>query len=113
MKKSYSLFIGRYSPPHLGHKTIFESVLNEGKNVCIAIRDTERTMQNPYSYRYRKRALRKMLQSYGNRVRIVRIPDIGEVCYGRKVGWGIREIKVSPKIQAISATEIRANESGS
>ncbi len=36
-----SLFIGRYQPFHAGHMALIETVLREGKEVCIAIRDTE------------------------------------------------------------------------
>jgi len=42
-----------------------------------------------------------------SRVRVVVIPDITEVCYGRKVGWGIREIKLDAATERISATKIR------
>lgn len=106
--KKYSLFIGRWQPPHLGHKTLIESVLKEGKNVCIAMRDTEINKDNPYSYTIRALMMTKLLSDWpANRIKIIKIPDIEEVCYGRKVGWGIREIKLSKKIENISATKIR------
>ena len=31
----YSLFIGRYQPFHKGHHKLIQTVLDEGKNVCI------------------------------------------------------------------------------
>lgn len=109
MKKNYSLFIGRYSPPHLGHKALFEKVLCKGKNVCIAIRDTEKSSRDPYSYRNRKKHLKAMLKKYKELVKIIKIPDIDEVCYGRDVGWEIRKINLDKKTEAISATKIRDN----
>ena len=38
---------------------------------------------------------------------VIVIPDIDEAVHGRTVGWGIREIKLSKEIEAISATAIR------
>jgi len=41
---------------------------------------------------------------------IISIPDIEEICFGRKVGWGIREIRLDKTTEAISATKIREEE---
>ena len=109
MKNEYSLFIGRYQPFHDGHKALIETVLNEGKNVCIAIRDTEQNNKNPYSMFKRMEMVEKALGDWisKGRLRIISIPDIAEVCHGRKVGWGIREIKLDDATEKISATKIR------
>jgi len=40
-------------------------------------------------------------------VKVIVIPDIEEAVYGRKVGWGIRQIILPEEIEAISATAIR------
>ena len=101
----YSLFIGRFAPLHDGHAAIIEKVLAEGKNVLVAIRDTPISSTDPFTYKERKAMFKKR---FGNRIKVIKIPDIEEICYGRKVGWGIREIKVDPEIEAISATKIRA-----
>ena len=63
------------------------------------------SLTDPYDYKEREGMFRKR---FGNRIAVMKIPDIEEVCYGRKVGWGIREIRVDPEIEAISATKIRA-----
>lgn len=105
---TYSLFIGRYQPFHSGHKKLIQVVLDEGKNVCIAIRDTEKSKNNPYSIKERKEMIRKAYSdSDRKRVKIIEIPDIKEVCYGRKVGWGIRKIKLDVETEKISASKIR------
>jgi adenylylsulfate kinase len=39
--KKYALFIGRWQPFHNSHKFLIDKALSEGKNVCVAIRDTE------------------------------------------------------------------------
>lgn len=110
MKPKYSLFIGRWQciPPHKGHIALIESVLNEGKNVLIAVRNTEQDEKNPYSVFERGKALQQAFEKWKDRVKIIAIPDIEEVCFGRKVGWGMREIRLSEELEAISATEIRA-----
>ena len=45
----YSLFIGRWQPWHEGHRWLIDQRLNEGLNVCIAIRDVEESDSNPFS----------------------------------------------------------------
>lgn len=108
--KKYSLFIGRWQciPPHKGHIALIETALKEGKNVLIAIRDTEYDPEkNPYSVEQRRRALKKAFKKWGNRVKIMKIPDIEAVCFGRKVGYDIREIRLSKDLEKISATKIR------
>ena len=45
----YSLFIGRWQPWHKGHRWLIDQRLNEGLNVCIAIRDVKKDKSNPFS----------------------------------------------------------------
>ena len=110
-KKIYSLLIGRYQclPPHEGHLTLARTLLAEGKNVCIALRDTPIKESDPFSVAERKAAFEKVFEKEieEGKVCIIGMPDIEDVCYGRKVGWGIREIKLDEKIEAISATKAR------
>jgi len=103
-KNIYSLFIGRFQPLHEGHIKLIRSVLNEGKKVCVALRDTNIDDQNPHTIEER---IKMFKSEFGDDVKVIIIPDISEVCYGRKVGWGIREIKLDEKTEAISATKIR------
>lgn len=111
--KVFSLLIGRYQclPPHKGHLSLINSVLNEGKNVLIALRQEDGTDKNPYTQEERRKCFNEIYKKEieEGKVIIIDIPDIEEVCYGRDVGWGIREIKLSKDIEAISASEIRAN----
>jgi adenylylsulfate kinase len=94
-----SLFIGRWQPPHEGHKKL----IGKRKNVVIAVRDTPISKKNPYTFRQRKKMLKEM---FGD-IKIIKIPDISEVCYGRKVGYKITRIKLNKKLEDISATKIR------
>ena len=109
MENKYSLFIGRYQPLHEGHIKLIKSVLDEGKNVLVALRDVENKTNDPYSVAERvvmfEKEFKEELES--GKMVVIGVPDIEEVCYGRKVGWGMREIVLDDKTQAISATAIR------
>ena len=102
-----SLFIGRYQPFHGGHKKLMEVELNEGNDVVIALRDTEIDESNPYTISERKVFIHREMQEWQGRYEIVIIPDIERVCYGRGVGWDIRQITLDEETEAISATKIR------
>lgn len=100
----YSLVIGRFQPLHDGHKALVQTLLDEGKNVCVALRDTEISDSDPYTTDER---IKMWKDAFSDKVKVIVIPDIEEVVYGRGVGWGIREIKLSDEIESISATKIR------
>jgi len=103
----YSLFIGRYQPLHDGHVKLIRTVINEGKNVCVALRDTPISESDPYTVEQRMQMFKEKLPE----VKVIAIPDIEEVCYGRAVGWGIREIRLDSETEKISATSIRSGAS--
>jgi cytidyltransferase-like protein len=107
--QSASLFVGRWQPFHRGHKDLIETVLKKGKSVVIAIRDTEINSENPYTTSERWNMIQRALKKYGELVKIIVIPDIDEICYGRDVGYKIREIELSSKKQQVSGTAIRKN----
>lgn len=104
-----SLFVGRWQPLHKGHKALMETVLKEGKPIVIAIRDTEIDHNNPFSTFERWSMIQKELIDYGNLVKIIVIPDIDEICYGRDVGYGIRKINLEQEFENISGTKTRKN----
>ena len=99
-----SLIIGRFQPFHDGHYALIQTLLDEGKDVVVAVRDTPFNKDNPYSVFERRQMIHHAL---GDGVVTVVIPDIEEVIYGRKVGWKIREIILDEGTQEISATAIR------
>ena len=102
-----SLFVGRWQPFHQGHKALVETILKRGKPVVIAIRDTEIDHNNPFSTFERWSMIQKALAEYGDLVKIIVIPDINEICYGRDVGYGIRKIDLDQQLENISGTENR------
>ena len=102
----YNLFIGRYQSPHKGHMQIFDTFLKEGNPVLIAIRDIEPDKNNPLS----ADKVKKLWESvYHNNplVKVIIIPDIASVNYGRAVGYEVNQINVPESISSISASEIR------
>ncbi len=105
----YSFFIGRYQPLHDGHVKLIRTVLAKGERVCIALRDTEISKTDPHSIGERYEMFRKEFSKEMTlrQLIIITIPDIKEICYGRKVGWGIREIKLDSQTESISASKIR------
>lgn len=103
---SYNLFIGRYQSPHKGHMHIFNTFLNEGKPILIAIRDIEPDAANPLTAEQVKSLWEKVYEN-NSLVKVIIIPDIASVNYGRGVGYEVNEIKVDATIANISATEIR------
>ena len=101
--------IGRYSPLHDGHIALIKKVLSEGKKVLVAIRETQLSDTDPYTVTQRMAMFYDKLgeEIANSQVAVISIPDIEEVVYGRKVGWGIRKIELDPETEAISATKIR------
>lgn len=105
----FSLFIGRWQPLHDGHKELFKQVLDEGGNVLIGIREGQLNENNPYTA---KEVESNIIDFYKeeikeNRVKVIIIPDICSVEFGRGVGYDIIE-RIPPKeISDISATKIR------
>ena len=104
----YNLFIGRYQSPHKGHQTIFNTFLDKGLPILIAIRDTPIDDKNPLSA-YEVKALWEKVYENNDLVKVIVIPDIASVNYGRGVGYDVNEIKVDTSIANISATQIRDN----
>ena len=105
----YSMFIGRWQPWHDGHRWLIDQRLNEGKNILICIREISKDDKNPYDPLEVKTNIEKELEDLvnNNRVKVIIIPDIESVNYGRGVGYDIIEHVPPDNIGKISATEIR------
>ena len=103
------MFIGRYQPLHDGHKFLFQQKINEGIPVLIAIRDVEKDEKNPFTAEQVKYLIERELQEWillGN-CKVIIIPDIEGVYYGRDVGYKVEQIEAPEYIKQISATQIR------
>jgi len=105
----YAMFIGRWQPLHKGHQEMFQQAMNEGKNILICIRDIQPDEKNPYSAEEVKA---NIVNHYYNevsegKVKVMVIPDICSVEFGRGVGYDIIEHLPPLDIANISATKIR------
>lgn len=109
--KRYSMIIGRFQPFHDGHKWLVDQCLSEGKRVLICVRDCEPDEMNPFTSREVERDIRiKLWRSLNDdMVKIIIIPDIDSVNFGRGVGYDIIEWIPPQQINDISATELRKN----
>ena len=109
MSKQYSLFIGRWQPWHPGHRWLIDQRLNEGKNVCVAIRDVEVNENQPWDAETIKKnvevELHDLIQE--SKIKVIVMLDIESVNYGRGVGYEIIEHVPPTDIKEISATKIR------
>lgn len=103
------LFIGRWQPLHIGHITLFNQSLSEGKKILIAIRDGQIDEKNPFSPEQVKVniELQFMEELVRGDVKVIIIPDICEVAFGRGVGYDVVEYIPPTDIAQISATDIR------
>lgn len=102
----YAMFVGRWQPLHKGHQELFQQALNEGKNVLICIRDIEPDDKNPFTAEQVKENI-TLFYSQEPRVKVMIIPDICSIEFGRGVGYDIIEHIPPQEIHDISATKIR------
>ena len=106
-----ALFIGRWQPLHPGHKWLFNQKLDKNIPILIAVRDTPVNGSNPFST---EEVISNLEKEYNEEVescmvKVIPIPDIESVNYGRGVGYEINEFEPPKDIGKISATEIRKN----
>jgi len=107
-QKSTALMLGRYQPFHFGHKKLFEKSLERVDQVLICVKDVYNLGDNPFKFSEVKKFINQKLNSeFKNRYKIVKLPNITNIFYGRKVGYNIEEINLEKKIRDISATKIR------
>ena len=106
--KKCAIYIGRFQPFHEGHKKIVEKAIKKYGQVAILVMNSFGVdKKNPYNYSQVTRKIRKNLKEYKNCYVIIKIPPIFSSIYGRKVGYKFEKIKLSKKLQDISATKIR------
>lgn len=102
-KAPTTLMLGRYQPWHEGHDELYNHSRTE--QALIAVRDTQGTSpKDPLSYKEVEGHIRKWRPN----AFIMRMPNITNIIYGRDVGYKIEQIELSLELQAISATQKRA-----
>ena len=108
-KKPTVQMLGRWQPFLDGHFTLFKDIIKITGLVCIQIRDVQGFDDNPFDFETVKKKIEERLNpEFEGRFKIMLVPNITNICYGRGVGYKIEEIELSEEIQKISATKIRA-----
>jgi cytidyltransferase-like protein len=107
--KQYSMLVGRFQPFHEGHRWLMNQCLEEGKNVLICVRDIEPDDKNPFTAQqvYENISLELEELIVDKRVKVMVIPDIESINFGRGVGYDIIEHIPPQEVSDISATKIR------
>ena len=101
--------LGRWQPWHGGHQKLFEEILKKTGQVNIMVRDVKGVDDNPFDFETVKKNIEEKLNpEFEGRFKVMMVPNITNICYGRGVGYKIEEIVLSEEIQKISATKIRA-----
>jgi cytidyltransferase-like protein len=103
----FAMFVGRWQPLHKGHQELFKQSMDEGKNVLICIRDIEPDEKNPFTAQEVKSNIESHYSELSDRVKVMIIPDICSIEFGRGVGYDIIERIPPQEIHDISATKIR------
>ena len=107
-KKPTAQMLGRWQPFHDGHYTLFERIVKKTGQVLIMVRDVQGVDDNPFDFETVKKNIEERLdKEYKDQYKIILVPNITNICYGRGVGYKIEEIILEEDIQKISATKIR------
>ena len=106
-KKPTAQMLGRWQPWHGGHQKLFEKILEKTGQVLIMVRDVQGVDDNPFDFETVKSNIEKALVNYEGKYKIILVPNITNICYGRGVGYKIEEIVLDEETQKISATDIR------
>ena len=101
-----SLIPGRWQPLHDGHVALIRTLLAEGRLVVIGIMDTPRSERNPHTLVTRKGMFRREFKRELDTglMRLLPMPWVDEVVYGRDCGWSCRKIDLDEETESISGT---------
>ena len=81
--------------------------INNGIPALIMVRDIEPDEKNPFTTEQTVKMIKKYHLAHGHDVKVIIIPDMESVNYGRGVGYEINEFTPPENIGWISATKIR------
>jgi len=105
--KKYAIFVGRFQPYHQGHISLIQQKIDEGVPALILIRDIKPDEKNPFTAEESAIMITKYHKAKGDDVKVMIIPDIESVNFGRGVGYEVNEFGPPKNIGWISATNIR------
>ena len=108
-KKPTAQMLGRWRRFDEGQYSLFKEMIEKTGQVCIQIRDVQGVDDNPFNFETVKKNIEERLNpEFQGRFKIMLVPNVTNICYGRGVGYKIEEIVLPEDIQKISATKIRA-----
>ena len=107
-KKPTAQMLGRFQPWHQGHQKLFEKILKKTGQVYIMVKNVNGIDDNPFTFKEVKSNIDSALKNFTNVYKVVLVPNITNICYGRTVGYKIEQISLNKKIYQISATKIRS-----
>jgi hypothetical protein len=104
-KAPTTLMLGRYQPWHSGHRALYEEAKKRGNQVVIGVRDTGGISEkDPFEYSKVKQLILEDIPD----AFVTMMPNITNIVYGRDVGYKIEKVELDQDIEAISATQKRA-----
>tara|TARA_B100001250_G_C19518252_1_gene664806 strand:- start:66 stop:431 length:366 start_codon:yes stop_codon:yes gene_type:complete len=107
-KRKTGLYLGRFQPFHEGHKKVFQKTLKKNYQVVLLVMDSFGVgKKNPMTFTQVKKRINSQLRKYKGMYIIIKVPVISRFVFGRKVGYKIERVKLSKKLENISATKIR------
>lgn len=99
--------LGRFQPFHLGHKNIFFEILKKKGQVYVMVKDVYNIGDNPFKFKDIKKKFLQELKPFKSRFKILSVPNISNIYYGRTVGYEFTKINLEKKLTTISGTKIR------
>tara|TARA_Y100000114_G_scaffold113274_1_gene107160 strand:+ start:672 stop:1064 length:393 start_codon:yes stop_codon:yes gene_type:complete len=116
-KKPTVQLLGRWQPWHGGHTALFEKAWDITNQVVIMVRDVQGidagmgNNDNPFDFKKIEENITAELFMHGYMVdedfKIILVPNIVDISYGRGVGYTFTEHDLGKEIHSISATKIR------
>ena len=111
----YWMFLGRWQGLHYGHRWLFDQLLKKGKNILICIRDCPLDDPDEENEFIAEEIMGHLSEEYRDeilegKVKLMIIPDVESINYGREVGYEIIEHKPPEEIRNIHGRELRRNE---
>ena len=92
-KSSTAIMLGRYQPFHLGHERLFMKCLEKVDQVLICVKDVHNIGDNPFNFTQIKKIINsKLYKNFNNSFKILKLPNITNIFYGRKVGYKIKKL---------------------
>jgi|TARA_R110000824_G_scaffold121693_1_gene277998 nicotinamide mononucleotide adenylyltransferase len=112
MNKKCSLFIGRWQGIHDGHRWLWNQELKKGKDILIAIQDVSLDDTDEENEYIAEEVMGHLAEEFRDeilegRVKLMIIPAIESINYGRTVGYDIVEHKPPEHIRKIKGRELR------